>query len=61
MWDKRYRQLKAGEIIQEGDEVDACVDNRRDDAKWVPVKHRIGEPAPDPRFPAHSIYRRRIT
>ena len=45
-----YRILEKDEIIKEGDE---------DDAVWVPAKN-IGEPAPDPRFPAHRIYRRKV-
>ena len=55
-----YYYLKAGEIIQQGDEVDACVDGWRDDPKWIPAVGRIGQSAPDPRFPSHSRYRRRI-
>jgi len=54
-----YRRLEAGEIIQEGDEVDACRDGWRDDPVWVPAKC-IGERAPDPRYPAHRTYRRPV-
>lgn len=53
-----YRILNKGEIIQEGDEYDNCRDAWRDDAVWVPARN-IGEPAPDPAFPAHRIYRRK--
>jgi hypothetical protein len=55
-----YRRLAKGEIIQEGDEVDACRDPWRDDPVWVPAKN-VGEAAVDPAFPAHRIYRRKIT
>ena len=50
MWDERYRQLEAGEIIQPGDEVD--ISN-----KWQHTKC-TGELAPNPEYPAHRIYRR---
>lgn len=59
-WDDRYRQLEVGEIIREGDEVEACRDGWRDQPKWEPVKHRVGQPAPDPACPSHSRFRRRI-
>lgn len=55
-----YRQLIAGEIIQPGDEIDACVNAMKEQPRWEPVTQCIGEPAPDPSFPAHRIYRRRI-
>ena len=54
-----YRHLKHGEIIQPGDEVDACRDAWRDDPVWKPAGN-IGEPAPAPQYPAHRIYRRKI-
>ena len=57
-----YRPLKGGEIIQVDDEYDGCNDPWRDDAKWLPVtadSPRVGQPAPDPRFPAHTRFRRR--
>ncbi len=54
-----YRILDKGDIIQAGDEVDGCADPWHDEPHWVPAS-RIGEPAPDPAYPAHSIYRRRI-
>jgi len=55
-----YRFLKKDEIIQEGDEVDACGDGWRDDPKWEPATC-IGQPAPDPAYPSHRIYRRKIS
>jgi hypothetical protein len=56
-----YRYLTRGEIIQEGDEVDACRDGWRDDPVWVPAVNCVGEPAPDPSYPSHRIYRRSTT
>jgi hypothetical protein len=56
-WDERYRMLKKGEIVQEGDEVDACADGWRDGPVWEPAR-RIGIPAPDPQYPSHRVYRR---
>ena len=58
-----YRRLKAGEIIQLGDEYDGCSDPWKDEAKWLPVTKdfpRLGEPAPDPKYPAHTLFRRPI-
>lgn len=56
-----YRILKHGEIIQRGDEVDACRDGWRDSAEWEPApEHMIGRKASDPAFPSHSKYRRKI-
>ena len=52
-----YRRLEKGEIIQDGDETDRCADPWRDDPVWGPAGN-IGEPAPDPQFPAHRQYRR---
>ncbi len=57
---KKYRWLKEGEIIKEGDEVDACNDGWRDNPKWVNVKNRIGKSACDPKFVSHGKYRRKI-
>lgn len=59
MPDSTYRYLEAGEIIQDGDEVDICRDPWRDDPVWIPAT-AIGRPAPDPKFPAHQIYRRKV-
>lgn len=58
-WDQNYRRLEAGEIIQEGDEVDACRDGWRDDPKWT-ATICAGDAAPDPRYPSHRQYRRKI-
>jgi len=54
-----YRRLNAGEIIIAGDEVDACNDGWKDEPKWRPASC-IGKPAPDPSFPSHRMYRRKI-
>ena len=51
-----YRILGAGEIIKDGDEADAAV-SWNDPHAWV-LATRIGEPAPDPSYPAHCLYRR---
>ena len=55
-----YRRLEKGEIIQEGDEWDACRDGWRDEAIWTVVTKDfpgLGKPAPDPKYPAHTIFR----
>lgn len=57
-WDTRYRMLRAGEIIQAGDEVDAASDGWRDAPVWEPA-NAIGENAPDPAYPSHRRYRRK--
>jgi len=58
----KWRALEAGEIIQAGDECDACANPMKDYVFWAPVpSHMIGKPAPDPQYPAHTIYRRRVT
>lgn len=54
-----FRRLLNGEIIEEGDQVDGCNDGWRDEPNWKPAGN-IGEPAPDPKFPAHRQYRRPI-
>ena len=54
-----YRILEAGEIIRAGDEADSSA-GWNDEAKWVPATC-IGEPAPDPAYPAHRRYRRPAT
>jgi len=57
----KYRTLQKGEIIQAGDETDRCVNPWKDNAVWEPVHAgNYGEPAPDPQFPAHRIFRRPI-
>ena len=55
----KYRYLKKNEIIQKDDEVDLCVDGWRDEPKWVKT-NCVGELAPDPCYPSHRIYRRKI-
>lgn len=55
----KYRNLDKGEIIQAGDEYDNCANPWRDDAVWVPAND-IGGIAPDPQYPAHRLYRRRV-
>jgi len=55
-----WRMLEHLEIIEDGDEYDACRDGWRDDPIWKPAPvHRIGQPASDPQYPAHTRYRRR--
>ena len=59
MTNKGYRVLENGEIIQEGDEYDASINPMKDAIDWRPVEvSRIGEIAPDPQFPAHTLFRR---
>jgi len=55
----KHHYLTAGEIVQEGDEVDACYNPMTDDPVWKRALC-IGQPAPDPQFPAHRVYRRLI-
>jgi len=56
-----YRTLEKGEIIEAGDEYDACSNAWKDDANWKPAPaHMVGKPASDPKYPAHTIYRRRL-
>lgn len=55
----RYRNLEKGEIVQEGDEVDACGNPWRDNPVWKPVT-QWNIPAPDPQYVSHRQYRRRI-
>jgi hypothetical protein len=55
----KYRQLEEGEIIQAGDQVDACADGWRDEPDWQPATC-LGQPAPDPHYPSHRRYRRQI-
>lgn len=52
-WDQRYRRLDAGEIIREGDEFEIDWPHG-----WKPAEHCIGDPAPDPAYTSHRIYRR---
>ena len=54
VWDRRYRQLSEGEVIEAGDEV-LCDDDRG----WELASERtIGTLAPDPLCMAHRMYRR---
>ena len=56
---KQYRILGEGEIIQSTDEADMCANNWRDDARWELVPpHMVGRRASDPKYPAHTKYRR---
>lgn len=57
----RYRRLEEGELIQEGDEIDSCVNAWHDDAVWKPVTNGIGTPAPNHNYVAHRQYRRPIS
>lgn len=52
-WDSRYRPLKEGEIIREGDEY--LTDSR---LGWQPATHAIGGHAPNPSYTSHRMYRR---
>lgn len=52
-----YRILAKDEIIEAGDEVDSST-GWNDNPVWVPATTCIGEPAPDPSYPAHRVYRR---
>lgn len=60
MSEPKYRILRAGEIIQDGDECDASNDPWHGVPAWQTVENTIGQPAPDPAYPAHTLYRRRI-
>jgi hypothetical protein len=51
-WTK-YRMLAEGEIIQDGDE---CLTDSH--LGWQSAKNTIGQPAPNPYYTAHRIYRR---
>ncbi len=55
----KYYYLKTGDIIKEGDEVDMCIDGWRDPPNWRPAQC-IGKSAPNPKFPSHRKYRRKI-
>jgi len=50
-----YRALKEGEIIQEGDE---CLTDSH--LGWLPAGRTVGQPAPDPHYTAHRMYRRAL-
>lgn len=55
----KYYYLKAGEIVQQGDEAEVSNNPFKDEPKWIPAI-RIGQPAPDPNYPAHTKFRRLI-
>jgi hypothetical protein len=57
MREPKYRLLEAGEIIKEGDEVDASRDPMRDEPLWRKT-NCVGDHAPDPRYISHRHYRR---
>jgi hypothetical protein len=52
--------LEKGEIIKKGDQCDRCANPWKDMPKWEDVVGNIGEPAPDPQYPAHRQYRRPV-
>ena len=56
---EQYRRLERGEIIQEGDEVDICNNSWHEEPKWEKTTC-VGELVPDPRYPAHRQFRRKI-
>jgi len=53
-WDQRYRRLDAGETILPGDEVEVNQPHG-----WKPAE-ALFQPAPDPAYTSHRIYRRLI-
>ena len=53
---ERYIYLKKGDIVQEGDEAEVS-NGWNAEAKWQTVTSG-GRVAPDPQYPAHTIYRR---
>ena len=56
-----YHYLEKGEIVQEDDETDKCVDPWRDAAVWKKVHPgNVGDAAPDPKYPSHRIFRRKL-
>ena len=58
---EEYRLLDKGEIIEAGDEIDRCANPWKDWPKWELVHPSdVGRTAPDPQFPAHRQYRRRL-
>jgi hypothetical protein len=58
--DQEYRRLEKGEIVIEGDEIDQCINPWKDYPVWKPVVKGIGAVAPDPQYPSHRQYRRKI-
>ena len=54
-WDMRYRPLREGEIIRKTDEV------QNDDCTWQRTNLQcVGQPAPDPNYTSHRVYRRLV-
>lgn len=53
-WDMRYRPLREGEIILPTDDV------QNDDGTWIKGCRCAGQPAPNPNFTSHRVYRRLI-
>lgn len=57
---KNYYYLKKGETIQKDDEVEAS-NSFNDPPKWEKTNLAcVGTEAPDPKFPAHRQYRRKL-
>lgn len=52
-WDHKYRPLKAGELIQRGDQT-----LNDDTLAWEIVTNCIGQQSPDPAYTSHRWYRR---
>lgn len=52
-WDLKYRRLKEGETILATDHVQV-----KDG--WRLAEFAIGQPAPDPMYTSHRVYRRKI-
>ena len=56
-----YRHLQKGEIVQAGDEYDACNDGWRDPVDWREVTpNMIGTVASDPQYVSHMQFRRPV-
>ena len=52
-WDNRYRMLREGEVILDGDE---CLTDSH--LGWQKDIHCVGQCAPNPYYSSHRIYRR---
>jgi hypothetical protein len=52
-WNEQYRRLEKGEIIRITD------DCQKDDGSWLPAVC-VGQPAPDPNYTSHRVYRRKV-
>lgn len=55
----KYRYLKEGETIKEGDECETS-NSIHDPSKWEPASRTVGGKVPSPIYPAHRKYRRLI-